>query len=80
MFYGHSPEKLLVEGLINKNKNASKLRELKSDNELFIAYFLRVINILPCDLVSMYACYITLSIYFFDKVFISFAVFFLLFL
>ncbi|MCX4255623.1 MAG: VTT domain-containing protein [Oscillospiraceae bacterium] len=51
---GRFAEREFVEGLINKNKNASKLRELKSDNELFIAYFLRVINILPCDLVSMF--------------------------
>jgi len=49
---GRFAEREFVEGLINKN--AAKLRELKSDNELFIAYFLRVINILPCDLVSMF--------------------------
>lgn len=51
---GRFAEREFVEGLINKNKNAAKLRELKSDNELFIAYFLRVINLLPCDLVSMF--------------------------
>lgn len=51
---GRFAEREFVEGLINKHKNAAKLRELKSDNELFIAYFLRVINILPCDLVSMF--------------------------
>ncbi|MCM1024322.1 MAG: VTT domain-containing protein [Prevotella sp.] len=51
---GRFAEREFVEGLINKNKNAAKLRELKSDNELFIAFFLRVINILPCDLVSMF--------------------------
>lgn len=51
---GRFAEREFVEGLINKNKNATKLRELKSDNELFIAYFLRVINLLPCDLVSMF--------------------------
>ena len=51
---GHFAEREFVENLISKNKNADKLREIKSDNELFIAYFLRVINILPCDLVSMF--------------------------
>lgn len=51
---GHFAEREFVENLINKNKNADKLREIKSDNEFFIAYFLRVINILPCDLVSMF--------------------------
>lgn len=51
---GRFAEKDFVMGLVGKNKNADKLREIKSENELFIAYFLRVINILPCDLVSMF--------------------------
>lgn len=51
---GRYAEREFVENLINKNKNADKLREFQSDNELFIAYFMRVINILPCDLVSMF--------------------------
>lgn len=51
---GKFAEREFVEKLISKNKNADKLYEIKSDNELFIAYFLRVINILPCDLVSMF--------------------------
>ncbi|MBP1561227.1 MAG: TVP38/TMEM64 family protein [Oscillospiraceae bacterium] len=51
---GRFAEKEFVQELINKNKNADKLREIQSDNELFIAYFLRVINLLPCDLVSMF--------------------------
>ncbi len=51
---GRYAERELVEGLINKNKNSKKLNEIKSKNEWFIAYFLRVINMLPCDLVSMF--------------------------
>lgn len=51
---GRFAERDFVEGLINKHKNADKLREIRSDNEIFIAYFLRVINVLPCDLVSMF--------------------------
>ncbi len=51
---GRFAEKEFVQGLINKNKNADKLREIQSENEFFIAYFLRVINILPCDVVSMF--------------------------
>jgi len=51
---GRFAEREFVEGLINKHKNADKLREFKSENELFIAFFLRVINVLPCDLVSMF--------------------------
>lgn len=51
---GRFAEKDFVMGIINKNKNADRLYEIKSENELFIAYFLRVINILPCDVVSMF--------------------------
>ena len=51
---GRYAEREFVEGLINKNPKADKLREIQSDNELFIAYFTRVINLLPCDLVSMF--------------------------
>ena len=51
---GKYAEREFVENMIKKNKNADKLMEFKSDNELFIAYFMRVINILPCDVVSMF--------------------------
>lgn len=51
---GRFAEKDFVTGLIRKNKNADRLYEIKAENELFIAYFLRVINILPCDVVSMF--------------------------
>lgn len=51
---GRFAEREFVEKMISKQKNADKLREFKSDNELFIAYFLRVINILPCDAVSLF--------------------------
>ncbi len=51
---GRFAEKDFVMKLIQKNKNADRLYEIKSENELFIAYFLRVINVLPCDVVSMF--------------------------
>ncbi len=51
---GRFAEREFVERLISKNKNADKLREFQSENEFFIAFFLRVINILPCDIVSMF--------------------------
>lgn len=51
---GRYAEREFVENLINKRKNADKLREFKSENELFIAYFMRVVNVLPCDVVSMF--------------------------
>ena len=53
-FIGRYAEREFVEGLINKHPKADRLREIQSGNELFIAYFTRVINILPCDLVSMF--------------------------
>ena len=51
---GRFAEREFVEGLINRNPKADKLREIQSDNEIFIAYFTRVINLLPCDVVSMF--------------------------
>lgn len=50
---GRYAEREFVENLINKSKKADKIREIKSDNELFIAYFMRVLN-LPCDIVSIF--------------------------
>ena len=50
---GRYAEREFVEKLINKSKKADKLREIKSDNELFIAYIMRVLN-LPCDIVSIF--------------------------
>lgn len=51
---GRYAERDFVEKLISKRANADKLREFKSENELFIAYFMRVVNVLPCDVVSMF--------------------------
>ena len=51
---GRFAEREFVENLINKHRNADKLREFQSENEFFIAYLMRVINVLPCDLVSMF--------------------------
>lgn len=51
---GRYAERELVEGLLKKNKRLTKAREIRMSNETFFAYFLRVINILPYDVVSMY--------------------------
>lgn len=51
---GRYAERDLVMKIINKSKKADKLNEIKSKNEWFLSYFLRVINILPCDLVSLF--------------------------
>lgn len=42
-----------VESLVAKNKRAGDLRLLSHHNEWFLSYMLRVINLLPGDLVSM---------------------------
>lgn len=52
-FLGRFAEREFVEKLVNKHKSAEKLKQYKSENEFFISFILRVINITPCDLVSM---------------------------
>ncbi|MDR0943041.1 MAG: VTT domain-containing protein [Ruminococcus sp.] len=51
---GRYAERGFVEKLLNKHKNLRRVEDFKNENELFLCYFLRVINILPCDVVSMY--------------------------
>ncbi|PWM38924.1 MAG: DedA family protein [Clostridiales bacterium] len=43
-----------MDRLMSRYQKAARLRELQSSNELFLAYFLRVINLLPGDIVSMF--------------------------
>ena len=43
-----------VEKLLTKQNKTGKLRQLQSNNEWFFTYLLRVIKILPSDLVSMF--------------------------
>jgi uncharacterized membrane protein YdjX (TVP38/TMEM64 family) len=50
---GRFAEREFVMKLVSKNKKSEKLKEFKSNNEFFLAFILRVINITPCDLVSM---------------------------
>jgi uncharacterized membrane protein YdjX (TVP38/TMEM64 family) len=51
---GRFAERGFVTRLLEKHKNLRKAQEFNAKNELFVCYFLRVINILPCDVVSMY--------------------------
>jgi uncharacterized membrane protein YdjX (TVP38/TMEM64 family) len=51
---GRYAERGFVTKLLEKRKNLKKVQEFSLQNELFICYFLRVINVLPCDVVSMY--------------------------
>jgi uncharacterized membrane protein YdjX (TVP38/TMEM64 family) len=51
---GRYAERGFVEKLLAKYKNLKRVEDFKNENELFLCYFLRVINVLPCDVVSMY--------------------------
>ncbi|MGN0666840.1 MAG: TVP38/TMEM64 family protein [Huintestinicola sp.] len=50
---GRYAEKELVDKLVGKNEKAENIRKLGTDNQLFSSFFLRIINMLPCDVVSM---------------------------
>ncbi len=43
-----------VEYMVERYPKVLKLREIRSKNDLFFSFFVRVVNILPFDLVSMY--------------------------
>lgn len=49
---GSGPD--LTEGLRQKYPRLRELRELRRRNELFCSFLVRVIGILPCDVVSLY--------------------------
>lgn len=53
-FMGRFLGKEWMDILLKKYKKAQNLNQLKSENEWFLSYFLRVINLLPGDIVSMF--------------------------
>ncbi|MGN0642767.1 MAG: TVP38/TMEM64 family protein [Huintestinicola sp.] len=50
---GRYAEKELVDKLAGKNGKAEKVKQFGTDNQLFSSFFLRIISVLPCDIVSM---------------------------
>ncbi|MBQ8568793.1 MAG: TVP38/TMEM64 family protein [Oscillospiraceae bacterium] len=50
---GRYAQRDLVDSLISKSKKADRINEFRNEGQLFVSFFLRVINCLPCDLVSM---------------------------
>lgn len=50
---GRFSGKEFADHLLQKYKSASRLREIMQEHELFAAYILRIINLLPGDIVSM---------------------------
>ena len=53
-FIGRGAGPDMTERLQEKYERLRELRELRSRNELFLAFLIRIIGILPCDVVSLY--------------------------
>ncbi len=53
-FIGRFAEKEFVQKLLNRNKKLKQIHDIHMDNEVFLIIFLRAINILPYDVVSMF--------------------------
>lgn len=53
-FIGRFAEREFVESLIKKNKKMQLVREIQLSNEVYFVFFLRIINLLPYDIVSMF--------------------------
>lgn len=53
-FVGRGAGPDMTERLQQKHERLRELRELRSENEFFCAFLIRIIGILPCDVVSLY--------------------------
>ena len=53
-FIGKKAGSPLVRKLTEKYPKIEKMREIRSDNNLFFTFFVRFIGFLPCDIVSLY--------------------------
>ena len=53
-FIGRFAEKEFVQKQLEKNKKLKEIHDIHMDNEVFLIIFLRAINILPYDVVSMF--------------------------
>ncbi len=53
-FIGRGAGPDMTEKLQQKHPRLRELRELRSRNELFLAFLIRIVGILPCDVVSLY--------------------------
>ena len=54
-FIGRFAEREFVQGLLAKNKKISELHAIHMENKVFFVFFLRDINILPYDVISMFS-------------------------
>lgn len=53
-FIGRFAERELVQKLLAKNKKVTELHDIHMENKVFFVFFLRAINILPYDVVSLF--------------------------
>ena len=53
-FIGRGAGPDMTEKLQQKHPRLRELREMRSRNELFLAFLIRIVGILPCDVVSLY--------------------------
>lgn len=53
-FIGRGAGPDMTKKLQQKHERLRELREMRSRNELFLAFLIRIIGILPCDVVSLY--------------------------
>ena len=53
-FIGRGAGPDMTEKLQQKHERLRELRQMRSRNELFLAFLIRIIGILPCDVVSLY--------------------------
>lgn len=53
-FIGRGAGPDMTENLQQKHPRLRELREMRNENELFLAFLIRIIGILPCDVVSLY--------------------------
>ena len=53
-FIGRGAGPDMTEKLQAKHERLRELRQMRSRNELFLAFLIRIIGILPCDVVSLY--------------------------
>lgn len=53
-FIGRGAGPDMTEKLQQKHPRLRELRQLRSRNELFLSFLIRIIGILPCDVVSLY--------------------------
>ena len=53
-FIGRGAGPDMTEKLQQNNPRLRELREMRNENELFVAFLIRIIGILPCDVVSLY--------------------------